>query len=143
MKTIGQLLGSDPRPPIAVAPESSVLEALELMAKHDVGALLVMEGERLVGILSERDYARKVALRGKLAHEVPVWEIMTDKVIYVISSQTVPQAMAIISDKHIRHLPVLDANQRVLAVLSIRDLVKETIADQEFTIQHLAHYIAS
>ena len=143
MKTIGQLLGAAPRAPLSIAPEKSVLEALGLMAKHDIGALLVLEGERLVGIFSERDYARKVILKGKSSHDLTVREIMTDKVIYVLADQSVPQAMAIMSEKHIRHLPVLDSKQKVLGVVSIGDLVKETIADQEFTIKQLAQYIAS
>jgi CBS domain-containing protein len=142
MKTIGQLLREKARPALSIAPESSVLEALKLMAKHDVGALLVMQGERLVGIFSERDYARKVILKGKSSSNLPVSEIMTDKVIYTQIDQTVSQALAIVTEKHIRHLPVLDSNQRVLGVVSIGDLVKETIADQIFTIQQLVHYIA-
>jgi CBS domain-containing protein len=142
MKTIGQLLGSSSRSRVSIDPGSSVLEALGLMAEHDVGALLVMEGERLVGIFSERDYARKVILKGKSSHDLPVREIMTDKVVCVQPEHTVPQAMAIISEKHIRHLPVLDSSQHVLGVVSIGDMVKEIIADQEFTIQQLAHYIA-
>ena len=96
----------------------------------------------MVGIFSERDYARKVILKGKSSHDLTVREIMTDKVIYVLADQSVPQAMAIMSEKHIRHLPVLDSKQKVLGVVSIGDLVKETIADQEFTIKQLAQYIA-
>jgi len=143
MKTIGQFLTANRRTPLSIAPEKSVLEALGLMAQHDIGALLVMEDEQLVGIFSERDYARKVILKGRSSHDLSVREIMTDKVICVHADRTVPQAMAIMSEKHIRHLPVLDVNQRVIGVISIGDLVKETIADQEFTIQQLAQYIAS
>ena len=143
MKTMGQLLASSQRVPVSVTPATTVLDALGLMAKHDVGALLVMENDRLVGIFSERDYARKVILRGKSSHDLQVKEIMTEKVFYTQADKTVPEAMAVLTEKHIRHLPVLDANQRVLGVISIGDLVKETIADQEFTIQQLVHYIAS
>jgi CBS domain-containing protein len=143
MKTLKQMLEERPRAPLAVAPDDSVFVALELMAKHDIGALLVMNGEHLAGIFSERDYARKVALLGKSAKETRVREIMTEKVLYARPEQTVDEAMAVMTDKHVRHLPVLDADQRVIGVASIGDLVKETISQQAFLIKQLEQYIAS
>lgn len=143
MKTLKQLLGDKPRTPLSVGPEDSVFSALELMAKHDIGALLVMSSGQLVGIFSERDYARKVILLGKSSKELKVKEIMTEKVLYALPEQTVDQAMALMTDKHFRHLPVLDANREVLGMVSIRDLLKETISEQQFLIQQLEQYIAS
>lgn len=143
MKTLKQLLGENPRAPLAVKPDDTVLVALELMAKFNVGALLVMDGDRLAGIFSERDYARKIILHGKASSATSVREIMTEKVFYAEPSQTVDQAMAMMTEKHIRHLPVLDSSNKVLGVVSIGDLVKETIAEQAFVIQQLEHYIAS
>lgn len=141
MKTLKQLLDQRPRSPLAVVPAESVFNALELMAKHDVGALLVMEGERLAGIFSERDYARKIILHGKSSRETKVSEIMTERVLYARPDQTVSEAMALMTEKHIRHLPVLDAKQKVIGMISIGDLVKETICEQAFLIQQLEHYI--
>lgn len=143
MKTIKQLLGDNPRAPIAVKPQDSVLVALEVMAKFDIGAVLVMEGDRLAGIFSERDYARKVVLQGKMSRDTSVSEIMTEKVFFAKPTQTVAEAMALMSDKHIRHLPILEDEKKVIGVISIGDLVKETISHQAFVIQQLEHYIAS
>ena len=142
MTTIRQLLGDKPRAPLAVKPDDTILTALETMAKYDVGALLVMDGPRLVGIFSERDYARKVILHGKSSQEMRVREIMTEKVIYALPQQTVAEAMAIVTEKHIRHLPILDGDGTVIGVVSIGDLVKETISQQQFVIKQLEHYIA-
>lgn len=143
MKTIKQLLGDSPRTPITVKPQDSVLVALEVMAKFDIGAVLVMEGDRLAGIFSERDYARKVVLQGKISRETAVSEIMTEKVFCAKPTQTVAEAMALMSDKRIRHLPVIEDEKRVIGVISIGDMVKETISHQAFVIQQLEHYIAS
>ena len=143
MKTLKQLLDQRPRTPIAVSPDDSVFSALELMARHDIGAVLAMEGERLAGIFSERDYARKVILLGKSSREILVREIMTEKVLYARPEQTTDQAMALMTDKRIRHLPVLDGNQKLMGMVSIGDLVKETISEQAFLIQQLEQYIAS
>lgn len=143
MKTIKQLLGDSPRAPITVKPQDSVLVALEVMAKFDIGAVLVMEGDRLAGIFSERDYARKVVLQGKMSRDTSVSEIMTEKVFFAKPTQTVAEAMALMSDKHIRHLPILEDGKKVIGVISIGDLVKETISHQAFVIQQLEHYIAS
>jgi CBS domain-containing protein len=142
MKSLKQLLDERPRAPLSVSPDDSVFSALELMARHDIGAVLVMRGESLAGIFSERDYARKIILLGKSSKETMVREIMTEKVLYALPSQTTDQAMALMTDKHIRHLPVLDANQKVLGMVSIGDLVKETISQQAFLIKQLEQYIA-
>ncbi len=142
MKSLKQLLEERPRAPLSVAPDDSVFSALELMAKNDIGAVLVMRGDNLAGIFSERDYARKVILLGKSSKDTMVREIMTEKVLYALPSQTTDQAMALMTDKHIRHLPVLDANQKVLGMVSIGDLVKETISQQAFLIKQLEQYIA-
>lgn len=120
MKSLKQLLDERPRAPLSVSPDDSVFSALELMARHDIGAVLVMRGESLAGIFSERDYARKIILLGKSSKETMVREIMTEKVLYALPSQTTDQAMALMTDKHIRHLPVLDANQKVLGMVSNR-----------------------
>lgn len=143
MKTLKQLLDENRRPPLSISPDDSVFSALELMAKHDIGAVLVMTGKQLVGIFSERDYARKIILLGKTSKETKVREIMTEKVLYARPEQTTNQAMALMTEKHIRHLPVLDDNQHVLGMISIGDVVKETISEQAFLIQQLEQYIAS
>jgi CBS domain-containing protein len=143
MKSLKQMLEERPRAPLSVSPDDSVFSALELMAKHDIGAVLVMRGESLAGIFSERDYARKIILLGKSSKETMVREIMTEKVLYALPSQTPDQAMALMTDKHIRHLPVLDAGKHVIGMVSIGDLVKETISQQAFLIQQLEQYIAS
>jgi CBS domain-containing protein len=143
MKTLKQLLDQRPRAPLSVAPDDSVFSALELMAKHDIGAVLVMRDGQLAGIFSERDYARKIILLGKSSKETMVREIMTEKVLYALPEQTTDQAMALMTEKHIRHLPVLDAGKRVIGMVSIGDLVKETISEQAFLIKQLEQYIAS
>ena len=143
MKTLKQLLEERPRAPLAVSPDDSVFSALELMAKHDIGAVLAMHDGQLAGIFSERDYARKVILLGKTSKETLVREIMTEKVLYALPGQTTDQAMALMTDKHIRHLPVLDADKKLVGMVSIGDLVKETISQQAFLIQQLEQYIAS
>jgi len=143
MKTLKKLLGERPaRAPLFVAPEDTVFSALELMAKHDIGALLVMREGQLAGIFSERDYARKIILLGKSSKETAVREIMTEKVLYALPDQTTDQAMALMTEKHIRHLPVLDSERRVIGMVSIGDLVKETISEQAFLIKQLEQYIA-
>ena len=143
MKTLKKLLEEKPRAPLSVSPDDSVFSALVLMAKHDIGAVLAMRDGQLAGIFSERDYARKVILLGKSSKETLVREIMTEKVLYALPEQTTDQAMALMTEKHIRHLPVLDASKNVLGMVSIGDLVKETISQQAFLIQQLEQYIAS
>jgi len=142
MKTVSELLQGKGGGVWSVAPESSVFSALKLMAEKNVGALLVMQSDALRGILSERDYARKVILLGKSSHELEVREIMSDKVVCVGPKQTVDECMAVMSSKRIRHLPVLEGG-KVIGMLSIGDLVKEVIADQQLTIQQLESYINS
>ena len=112
------------------------------MAKHDVGALLVLDGEELVGIFSERDYARKIILQGKSSKETLVRDIMSDRVAYVTPDTSLDECMALMTEKHFRHLPILDESGALVGVISIGDLVKETISSQRFLIQELERYIA-
>jgi CBS domain-containing protein len=140
MKTLKQLLEAKGREVYSIAPDAPVFDALRLMADKSVGALIVMEGGRIAGILSERDYARKVILHGKSSHDIQVRDIMTGKVITVHPGQTVEECMALMTEKRIRHLPVTEG-ERLIGVLSIGDLVKEVIAEQQQTIQQLESYI--
>ena len=142
MKTVSQLLQGKGGSVLSVTPETSVFEALKLMAEKNVGALLVMNGDALRGIMSERDYARKVILLGKSSHELAVRDIMSDKVVSVTPKQTVDDCMALMTGRRIRHLPVVD-NGRVVGVLSIGDLVKAVIEMQQQTIRELESYIHS
>ena len=142
MKTVKQLLQGKTKALCTVSPGTPVFEALKQMAEKDIGALLVVENGKLAGILSERDYARKVILHGKSSHDTPVREIMTERVVYVQPKNTVEECMALMTDKRIRHLPVLENDKRI-GVLSIGDLVKETISEQQFMIKQLESYIHS
>ena len=142
MITLKQMLAAKNRPLAVVTPGDSVFHALNLMAMHDVGALLVLDGENLVGIFTERDYARKLILHGKSSKETLVSEIMSDKVAYVTPAVSLDECMALMTEKHFRHLPVLDDEGNVLGIISIGDLVKETISDQKFLIAQLENYIA-
>lgn len=142
MKTVRQLLQAKGSQIYDIAPQARVFDALKLMADRQVGALLVIENGKLVGVISERDYARKVILHGKSSYDIPVHEIMTGKVITVQPGQTVQECMALMTEKRIRHLPVME-NERLIGVLSIGDLVKEVIAEQEATIKQLESYIHS
>jgi CBS domain-containing protein len=126
----------------SVSPDSTVLEALQQLAARNVGAVLVMEGQRLVGILSERDYAREVVLRGKASKDTPVREIMTTTVVCIRPEQTIEECMALMTDKRFRHLPVV-ADEQLLGVLSIGDVVKALLDQQRFHIEQLESYIAS
>ncbi len=142
MKTVKQLLQAKGGGVLSVTPTTSVYDALKHMAEKNVGALLVMEGDQLAGIMSERDYARKVILLGKSSHELAVRDIMSDRVVTVTPAQTVDECMALMTGRRIRHLPVIDGG-RVTGVLSIGDLVKEVIAMQQETIKQLESYINS
>ena len=142
MRTVRQLLESKPVEIHAVSPEAPVIEAIRLMAEHHVGALLVMEGTRLAGILSERDYARKVVLQGRSSKDTPVRDIMTERVITVGPADSAEQCMQLVTDHRIRHLPVLDGDA-VLGVVSIGDLVRAVIEEQRQELDHLQRYIAS
>lgn len=140
MKRVDQILQEKGPEYWSVSPDTSVYTALELMANKNVGALLVMEGDRLAGIFSERDYARKVVLEGRSSKDTPVRQIMTPKVVCARLGQSIEDCMALMTDKRVRHLPVL--HQGVLAgMLSIGDVVKEMISEKEFTIEQLANYI--
>jgi CBS domain-containing protein len=140
MTSVAHLLHTKGPAVWSIPPDASVYEAIQLMADKGVGALLVMEGQKLVGIVSERDYARKVILQGKSSRDTPVREIMTDKVFYVRPDQTVEDCMAVMTAHRIRHLPVLD-DDRVIGVVSIGDLVRAVISEQEVRIQQLEQYI--
>jgi CBS domain-containing protein len=143
MKTLKQLLESKSKQLASVAPDQSVIRALEIMAEHDVGALLVLDGKHLMGVFSERDYARKVILQGKSSSHTKVSEVMSGKVVYVTLDRTIEECMAIMTEKHFRHLPVLDDQHNVVGIVSIGDLIKETISQQKFIIEQLENYITS
>jgi CBS domain-containing protein len=140
MRPLKQLIEGKPST-VSVGPDDTVLAALTLLAQFDIGALLVLERGKLVGIFSERDYARKIILKGKASKDTSVREIMSDKVSCVTLNQSVQECMALMTDKRVRHLPVIGPNEEVLGILSIGDLVKETISDQKFTIEQLVSYI--
>ena len=141
MKSVSDILKSKGNDVWAVKPDDTVLDTLKLMAEKEIGALLVMEGEKLVGIVTERDYARKVILEGKSSKTSSVAEVMTKRVLCVSPKQTVDECMALMTDKRARHLPVLD-HKHVVGVISIGDLVKETIKEQKILIDQLQHYIS-
>ncbi len=140
MKSVGNMLRSKGSDIWSVAPDDTVYDALKLMAEKNVGAVLVFDEGCLVGIMSERDYARKVILHGKAAPTTKVREIMTPRVICVRTDQRAEECMAIMTDKHVRHLPVIENNE-IVGVLSIGDVVKAVISDQVFIIEQLENYI--
>ena len=141
MKTLRQLIESKNRPIASISPEQTVLRALEIMAQYDVGALLVLDGDKLAGVFSERDYARKVILQGKASKQTKVSEVMTDHVICVTPETRIEECMAIMTDRHVRHLPILDNDEQVIGIVSIGDVVKEMISQQQFIINQLENYI--
>jgi len=140
METIHEILEKKGREIYSVTPDTTVFEALTLMAEKNIGAVLVLEGEKLTGIMSERDYARKIALKGKISKEVPVKEIMSSDVICVGSEQTINNTKAIMINKRIRHLPVLE-DQKLVGIISIGDVVNAVLDEKTFMIDQLESYI--
>lgn len=142
MSIVSQILERKGSQVVTISKDSPVLEAIRLMADHHIGAVLVMQGEELVGIVSEREYARKVILQGRSSSDTPVGMIMTSPVICVTPGEPVSACMSIMTEQHIRHLPVMEGN-RLVGVVSIGDLVKELIEEQKQEIDYLQQYIAS
>jgi CBS domain-containing protein len=142
MKGVAQILRGKPSKTVhAIGPNDTVYDAVKKMAEHGIGGLLVMEGEKILGIITERDYARKIALAGRTSKETPVSVIMTTEVLCVGPQQTTEECMAIMTENRVRHLPVLD-NGKLIGLVSIGDLVKDIISEQQFIIEQLEHYIA-
>jgi len=142
MSTVAQILKSKPERAVhSVTPDTSVLDALKLMAEKNVGGLVVLDGTRIAGLVTERDYARKVALLDRASKDTPVREIMTAKVIYVGPERTSEECMALMTENRIRHLPVLEGG-KLIGLVSIGDLVKDVISEQKFLIEQLQHYVA-
>jgi len=141
MTTVARIIASKPNVTVhAIEPDVPVLQAVKMMAEHRIGALLVMQGEKIVGILSERDYARKVVLMGRSSDTTPVKDIMTADVMYVSPDTTNMHCMALMTENRLRHLPVLD-HGKLVGLISIGDLVKDIISEQQFVIEQLEHYI--
>lgn len=142
MKTVQQILQTKGTNIWSISPDAPIYDGLKLMADKNAGALLVLEAGQLVGIISERDYARKVVLQGKSATDTPIKEIMTSRVVCVYPKQTVEECMQLMTDNRVRHLPVLvEGGQQVIGVVSIGDIVKAIISQQEFMIEQLQSYI--
>ncbi|MHB8869649.1 MAG: CBS domain-containing protein [Thermoleophilia bacterium] len=141
MSSIDQILATKGQDVFTVSADETVLDALQTMAERNVGALVVLDGELIVGMFSERDYARKVILHGLSSPRTTVRQVMTSAVIYATPDQSVEECMAIMTDKHVRHLPVLDSAGRLAGVISVGDLVRASIADKEFLISQLEKYI--
>jgi CBS domain-containing protein len=142
MKSAAQILKSKPEQTVySVTPSTSVLDAVKLMAEKNIGALLVMEDAKILGMITERDYARKIVLKGRSSKESPVRDIMTFPVLYVRPNHTNEECMALMTDNRVRHLPVMDGD-KLLGLVSIGDLVKDIISEQKFIIQQLDNYIA-
>lgn len=142
MRTVQQLLEAKNPGVHAISPDAAVIDAIQLMADKWIGAVLVMDGTRLAGILSERDYARKIVLAGKSSRDTPVRDIMTSELVTVAPGESVPRCMQLMTERRIRHLPVVE-DGRVVGVVSIGDLVKAVIEDQQLELDHLQRYIAS
>ncbi len=140
MKYVREILEEKGKEIWTISPDATMFDALKLMAEKDIGALLVMKDEKVVGIVSERDYARKVILKGKSSKEIPVSEIMTSEVICIAPNLLVEEAMAIMVEKKVRHLPVKE-EEKLLGVISIGDVVKAIIDHKEFVIDELTRYI--
>ena len=142
MKTIKEILDDKGHDVSTIGPEETVLDALKLMAEKELGALVVMEEGKLKGLISERDYARKVILKGRTSLETKVREVMTQKVVCATLRRTAEEVMAVMTEKRVRHLPIIDEKQ-VVGLVSIGDLVKAIISDQQFVIEQLEKYITS
>ncbi|RJF97276.1 CBS domain-containing protein [Noviherbaspirillum saxi] len=141
MHSVAQLLKSKRETTVyTIAPTDTVLEAIKRMAERSIGALLVMEGDRVVGIVTERDYARKVILKGRASPDTPVRDIMTSSVMYVRPDTTNEQCMALMTENRLRHLPVMEG-EKLVGLISIGDLVKDIISEQQFIIEQMEHYI--
>ena len=142
MATVKQLLDQKGHEVLSIGPDDSVFDAIKKMADNDVGSLVVTEGEKLVGIITERHYARNVFLKGKSSPETTIREIMSTHVVCARPEQSVEECMAVMTDKAVRHLPVLERKQ-LIGIVSIGDLIKNIISDQKFVIEQLEHYITS
>jgi CBS domain-containing protein len=142
MKTVRDLIADKGAKVWSVAPDTTVLDALRLMADEEIGAVLVLRGEQLVGIFTERHYAREVVLKGKASKDTPVRDVMTQRIVYVRPEQTMEDCMALMTDKRVRHLPVMEA-EKLIGVLSIGDVVKAMISEKEFIIAQLENYIST
>ncbi|HOJ26608.1 MAG TPA: CBS domain-containing protein [Candidatus Saccharicenans sp.] len=140
MVTVKQMLEEKGSEVWTISPEATVYEALKIMADKDIGALIVVENDQVVGIISERDYARKVMLRGKSSLDTPVKDIMSTEIYYVEPEVSAEECMALMTEKRIRHLPVME-NGKLIGVISIGDAVKSIISTQKVTIEHLQNYI--
>ena len=141
MKDVAHILKSKPDQTIyTIAPTASVFDAVKLMADKNIGALLVMEAEKIVGIITERDYARKIVLMSRSSKDTPVRDIMTSTVMYVRPDQTSEECMVLMTENRLRHLPVIDGG-KLIGLISIGDLVKDIISEQKFIIEQLEHYI--
>jgi CBS domain-containing protein len=141
MKSVATILNSKPDPTVyTIDPTASVFDALKLMAEKSIGALVVTEGEQVVGIITERDYARKVILMARSSEETPVRGIMTSSVMYVRPDHTSEECMVLMTENRLRHLPVMDSG-KLVGLISIGDLVKDIISEQKFMIEQLEHYI--
>ena len=140
MKTVNDVVKGKGREIWSISPLATVFQALELMAEKDIGALPVLQNGKLVGIFSERDYARKVILRGRASKDTTVSELMTQTVFYVSPDNTVHECMALMTTKQIRHLPILDRD-RLVGIITLGDVVRTIISEQEFTIQELEKYV--
>ena len=141
MKTVAELLRVKPSRVISVRPEQTVLEAIKILALENIGAAIVMSGDRIAGIISERDYTRKIVLKGRSSDTTKVEEIMTPNVIVVSPRTKTRECMQLMTEKNFRHLPVVEEG-RCIGMVSIRDIVSDIIADQDFTIEQLEHYIS-
>ncbi len=141
MKTVSDILNDKGHEVFSVSPGDSVFDSLKLMAEKEVGALLVMDGDKLVGIVTERDYARKIILEGKSSKSSTIEEVMTRHVLCASPERTVDECMALMTDKRARHLPVVD-HKKVVGIVSIGDLVKAVISEQQVLIDQLQHYIS-